>query len=222
MLLAIDGPELDEFISTLSEEILKIEPSCMLNPDILNRYQAGKQKMIGETNVVYTAEYDSEVEVNYARQTVATVDGKTFLNIPLLHQEVFGPFSMVVKCENEKQLEQVISSLEGQLTGTLISENQEIEDYDRIVEAMKNKVGRLIFNGVPTGVEVCPAMQHGGPYPASTDSRFGAVGIHAIQRWVRPVSYQNWPDNLLPNELKDKNPLGIERLVNGKSTSKTI
>jgi NADP-dependent aldehyde dehydrogenase len=87
---------------------------------------------------------------------------------------------------------------------------------------MQNRVGRLIFNGVPTGVEVCPSMTHGGPYPSSTDSRFTAVGIHSIKRWVRPFSYQDWPNDLLPNELKNENPLGIIRLVNNKLTNDKI
>jgi NADP-dependent aldehyde dehydrogenase len=81
---------------------------------------------------------------------------------------------------------------------------------------LQNRIGRIILNGVPTGVEVCPSMQHGGPYPASTDSRFTAVGIHAIKRWVRPFGFQNWPDRMLPRALKNENPLHITRLVNDK------
>ena len=87
---------------------------------------------------------------------------------------------------------------------------------------MKNRVGRLIFNGVPTGVEVCPSMNHGGPYPASTDSRFTAVGIHSIKRWVRPFSYQDWPNSLLPVELQNENKLRISRMVNGEQTSNSV
>ena len=87
---------------------------------------------------------------------------------------------------------------------------------------MKNRVGRLIFNGVPTGVEVCPSMNHGGPYPASTDSRFTAVGIHSIKRWVRPFSYQDWPNSLLPVELQNENKLRISRMVNGEQTSNSM
>ena len=86
----------------------------------------------------------------------------------------------------------------------------------------QNRVGRIIFNGVPTGVEVCPSMVHGGPYPSSTDSRFTAVGINSIKRWVRPFSFQDWPNNLLPDELKNENPLQISRAVNGSQTSKSI
>jgi len=139
-----------------------------------------------------------------------------------LHQEVFGPYSMVVQCENKEQLEQIISKLEGQLTGTLIADTDEISQYPQVIDAQQNRVGRIIFNGVPTGVEVCPSMVHGGPYPSSTDSRFTAVGIHSIKRWVRPFSFQDWPNNLLPDELKNENPLKISRLINNKQTIDAI
>ena len=99
---------------------------------------------------------------------------------------------------------------------------KEILNNKHLIETFKEKVGRLIINGVPTGVEVCASMLHGGPFPASSDSRFSAVGIHSIQRWVRPVSYQDFPDTLLPDELKNNNPLKITRLVNGVNTKKSI
>ena len=119
-------------------------------------------------------------------------------------------------------LEEIISKLEGQLTGTILAEKDEIKSYTTIVSLLQNRVGRIIFNGVPTGVEVCAAMVHGGPYPASTDSRFTAVGINSIKRWVRPFSFQSWPNELLPNELKNENPLGILRVVDGVQTSKNL
>ena len=222
LILGIKSDGLDGFIQTLSEEIVKIEPSCMLNPGIINRYETSKANMVQEESVTITADYKADVAVNYARQAVVSVEGSDFLQNPKLHQEVFGPFSMVVQCKDEAELEQVIAGLEGQLTGTIISEEKEIENYAAVVSAMQNRVGRLIFNGVPTGVEVCPAMQHGGPYPASTDNRFGAVGVHAIQRWVRPFSYQNWPNQLLPEALQNENPLGIKRLVNGQVTDSIV
>jgi NADP-dependent aldehyde dehydrogenase len=105
--------------------------------------------------------------------------------------------------------------LEGQLTGTIIGSEQELGANSSVVAALGSRVGRIIFNGVPTGVEVCPSMVHGGPFPASTDSRFTAVGPYAIKRWVRPVAFQNWPQDFLPDPLKDENPLQILRLVNG-------
>ncbi|MCK5400873.1 MAG: aldehyde dehydrogenase (NADP(+)), partial [Flavobacteriaceae bacterium] len=218
LLLGIKGEGLTHFISHLSEEIIKIEPSCMLHPNIIDAYESNKQKAISQSGLNIVADYNSDIKSNYARQTITTVEGITFLENTTLHQEVFGPFSMVVQCENLEQLETIISKLEGQLTGTIIAEEDEILKGFKVVEALQNRVGRIIYNGVPTGVEVCPSMHHGGPYPASTDSRFTAVGIHSIKRWVRPFSYQDWPNNLLPNELKNENPLSISRLVNGKQS----
>jgi NADP-dependent aldehyde dehydrogenase len=222
LLLGIKGKSLSSFIQKLSDEIIKIEPSCMLHPNIIGAYESNKQKALAQPELSIVADFNTEVKTNYARQTITTVEGKTFLENTALHQEVFGPYSMVVQCENVDQLEAIISKLEGQLTGTLIADNDEMSQYPQIVSAMQNRVGRLIYNGVPTGVEVCPSMVHGGPYPASTDSRFTAVGIHSIKRWVRPFSYQDWPNALLPNELKNENPLKITRLVNNKLTKDSI
>jgi NADP-dependent aldehyde dehydrogenase len=194
----------------------------MLHPNIIGAYENNKAKALAQADLKVVADYGIDVQTNYARQTVTTVAGKTFLNNTTLHQEVFGPFSMVVQCEDANQLEVIISKLEGQLTGTLIADNREASKYSGVIDALQNRVGRIIYNGVPTGVEVCPSMVHGGPYPASTDSRFTAVGTSSINRWVRPFSYQDWPNELLPDELKNENPLGISRLVNNKHSSDKI
>jgi len=221
LILGIKGDDLNNFIQVLAEEIVKIEPSCMLHPNIIGAYEYNKAKMLAQKGLEIAATINKEVSVNYGRQAITTVEGTTFLENSNLHQEVFGPFSMVVQCENSTQLETIISNLEGQLTGTVLAEN-ELENYNNIVDALQNRVGRIIFNGVPTGVEVCPSMVHGGPYPASTDSRFTAVGNASIKRWVRPFSYQSWPNELLPDELKNENPLKISRLVDGKKTTDII
>lgn len=222
LILGIKGKHLDNFIAVLSDEIVKIEPSCMLHPTIIGNYKKNKTNTLQQNGVSITANFENDVAVNHARQTVTTVEGQTFLDNTALHQEVFGPFSIVVQCTDIDQLEAIINTLEGQLTGTIIAENTEVSKHSNIIEALQNRVGRIIFNGVPTGVEVCPAMLHGGPYPASTDSRFTAVGIHSIKRWVRPFSYQSWPNELLPNELKNENPLGISRLVDGMYTTHKV
>ncbi len=222
LILGIKGQELSDFIKSLAEEISEIEPSCMLHPNIVGAYENNKAMVLSQPDLKLVTEYSSEVNSNYARQAITTVEGKSFLENTTLHQEVFGPFSMVVQCEDKNQLETIISNLEGQLTGTIIAENNELDRYSEVVTALQNRVGRIIYNGVPTGVEVCPAMVHGGPYPASTDSRFTAVGIHSIKRWVRPFSYQDWPDKLLPDELKNANPLSIARLLNGNQTKDKV
>tara|TARA_R110002049_G_scaffold305738_1_gene503132 strand:- start:5147 stop:6730 length:1584 start_codon:yes stop_codon:yes gene_type:complete len=222
LLLGIKDKHLSNFIQKLSDEIVKIDPSCMLHPNILEAYETKKEKALAQQNLQVSADYDAAVQTNYARQTVTTVEGKTFLENPTLHQEVFGPYSIVVQCEDANQLEQIISKLEGQLTGTVIAGADEVSKYAAIISALQNRVGRIIYNGVPTGVEVCPSMVHGGPYPASTDSRFTAVGINSIKRWVRPFSYQDWPNNLLPDALKNENPLGISRVVNNRYSTEKI
>jgi len=222
LIIGVNGENLNNFIQILADEIVRIEPSCMLHPNIIRNYENNKSKMHKQKGLQTVATVNNEISTNYGRQIVTTVEGKTFLENPNLHHEVFGPFSMVVQCENVTQLETIISNLEGQLTGTILSDLDEVKNYQNIVNALQNRVGRLIFNGVPTGVEVCPSMQHGGPYPASTDSRFTAVGVHSIKRWVRPISFQNWPNEILPEELKNENPLGILRQVDGKQTKNAI
>ncbi len=222
LIIGIKSEGLTNFVNTLAEEIVKVEPSCMLHPNIAGAYETNKANAIAQSGIEVLAGYNVDVKPNYAQQVVTIVEGNTFLNNPTLHHEVFGPYSLVVQCENKKQLEDIISNLEGQLTGTIISDDNEIVEHPNIVNALQNRVGRIIFNGVPTGVEVCPSMLHGGPYPASTDSRFTAVGIDSIKRFVRPFSYQDWPNVLLPNELKNENPLGISRLVNNVKTTAKI
>lgn len=221
LILGVKGDDLSNFIQVLSEEIVKIEPTCMLHPKIIGAYESNKEKMLAQKGIETSAVITDEVSENYGRQIITTVEGATFLENTNLHHEVFGPFSMVVECEDTAELEMIISKLEGQLTGTILAEN-ELENYAPIVDALQNRVGRIIFNGVPTGVEVCQAMVHGGPYPASTDSRFTAVGAESIKRWVRPFSYQNWPNELLPVELKNENPLGILREIDRVKTNKEI
>ena len=222
LLFGIQGATLDQFIKTLSEEIVKIEPGCMLHPNIIGAYNKNKENALEQKGLQLVSEYEHAVADNIARQAVTTVEGAVFLNNPKLHQEVFGPFTMVVQCQDKAELEAIILKLEGQLTGTLIAAGNEAKDYPGVVEALRNRVGRIIFNGVPTGVEVCPSMVHGGPYPASTDSRFTAVGINSIKRWVRPFSYQDWPNELLPAALKNENPLGIVRFVNNQLSTETL
>ncbi len=218
LILGLRGDSLDNFIESLGKEIEQLEPSCMLHPRIHENYEKGKLELSDQKGVDVVAEHAGRTEVNYASQKVLKVAGSVFLKNPKLHQEVFGPFSVVVQCKDPDELVEVLKNLEGQLTGTVLGDSEELDTFSAIVSALQGKVGRIIFNGVPTGVEVCAAMQHGGPYPASSDSRFTSVGMSAIKRWVRPISFQNWPHELLPDALKDGNPLSINRLVNNSYT----
>ena len=144
----------------------------------------------------------------------------TFLKNPKLSNEIFGPFSLLVLCSDIEELQKVIGRMEGQLTASIFTESSEVEDFRLIADILCNRVGRIIVNGVPTGVEVCDSMQHGGPYPASSDSRFTSVGTTAIKRFARPISFQSYPEEFLPDELKNSNPLNIWRIVNGSLTKK--
>ena len=126
---------------------------------------------------------------------------------------------MVVRCNDYAQLVEVAKSLEGQLTVTVFGSTKELTASPQLLELLQARCGRFILNGVPTGVEVCKSMQHGGPFPATTDPRFGAVGADAIKRFARPLSFQNCPDELLPLELQESNPLKIPRTINGQLVS---
>ncbi|MGB1042313.1 MAG: aldehyde dehydrogenase (NADP(+)) [Tenacibaculum sp.] len=222
LILGIKSNALSEFINALTASLNKKQAACMLHPTIVAAYERNKTSIINQNGVIKVSENKTHTHTNYATPIITTVQGNTFLENPTLHQEVFGPFSIVVQCDNTEQLEKIITNLEGQLTGTLVSDENEITEYSSLIAALQNRVGRIIFNGVPTGVEVCASMVHGGPYPASSDSRFTAVGTNSIKRWVRPFSYQNWPNELLPDALKNSNPLQILRYVNGKFTKEEI
>jgi NADP-dependent aldehyde dehydrogenase len=165
---------------------------------------------------------EAKPALNQGSPTIASATGQTFLNNPVLHQEVFGPYSLIIRCKDMKEMLQVVNHLEGQLTATLMATENDITIHDKLVEAVKNICGRLILNNVPTGVEVCLSMHHGGPFPATTDARFTSVGADGIKRFARPIAFQNWSNNLLPDELKNENPLGIWRTVNNEMTKNSL
>ena len=223
LILGLNSAALDYFITILAIEIDNLEPTCMLHPNIKTQYENLKSEILAEEGYKQQTSLNKEVKANYALQNVISVDGAVFLKNKTFHKEVFGPFSIVVKCDDIKQLNTIIQDLEGQLTGTILnSDLKELEKYKEVIENLKNKVGRLVFNNVPTGVEVCSGMTHGGPFPASSDSKFTSVGLTAVKRWVRPVTFQDWPDEVLPTALQDKNPLEINRTVNDIITKNPI
>jgi 2,5-dioxopentanoate dehydrogenase len=149
-------------------------------------------------------------------------DLSTFVREPELHEELFGPATLLVKCSSEADLIEFAKQLKGQLTATLHADEPDMELAGRLAEILRTKVGRIIWNGYPTGVEVCPAMHHGGPYPATSDARFTSVGTAAIERFVHPTCYQNFPEALLPVELRNKNEKNIWRTVNGELTKEDV
>ena len=197
-------------------------PAPMLHQGIANAFHEKRAIALSQEGVNLIASADSSAKENDGLPTIATANGESFLNNPRLHQEVFGPYSLVIRCKDLQQMTEVASKLEGQLTATLMATNKEITQNFSLVEKIKNCCGRFILNGIPTGVEVCLSMKHGGPYPATTDSRFTSVGADGIKRFARQLAFQNWPDHLLPDELKNDNPLGIWRTVNDELTRDKI
>lgn len=222
LVIGIKSEGLFKFSATLVSEIVKIAPQCMLHPKIQENYQKLVSQAKTQKHVEIVAALHTNVDENYAQQTIAKVSGKEFIANKTLQEEVFGPFSLLVECENKEELENVLACMNGQLTGTILSEQNELDDFSTVVDILSEKVGRIIHNGVPTGVEVTTAMQHGGPYPASSDSRFTAVGTDAIKRWVRPFAYQDWPNESLPDALKNENPLQIFRKVDQINTKEAL
>lgn len=215
LMLAIESAPLEIFINTLRTEFEKIVPARMLHAGIHKAYYEKMQAALAEKGVSVIQQAATAAKDMEALPLVATVDGATFLANPLLHEEVFGPYSLLVRCRDMNELMQAWESLAGQLTTSLMGTDKDLVAYDTLIDTAVSVAGRIVFNSVPTGVEVCASMVHGGPFPATTDSRFTAVGVNAVKRWVRPVCYQNCPDFLLPDELKELNPLGIWRMKNG-------
>ncbi len=222
LMIGIQGEYLDKFIKSLVGNIQEVLPAKMLTSGIALAYSNGLEKVLAQKNVTLEGTSNNDGNDLPGRPLVASVRGESFITNPKLSEEIFGPFSLIVKCVDQSELDDVVEQLGGQLTASVIGEEKEVLDYEPIIRKLANKVGRLIFNGVPTGVEVCPSMNHGGMYPATSDAKFTAVGIDAIYRFVRPISYQNWPNHFLPDELKNENPLQISRRVNGKQTKAEI
>jgi alpha-ketoglutaric semialdehyde dehydrogenase len=216
LIIGIESEALQKFIHDLGKAIQQIAPAKMLHSGIIQSYKENKQAALLQEEVHLVAESSTAVDNLEALPTIATTTASNFLNNPLLHQEVFGPFSLVIRCIDMQQMIEVAQKLEGQLTATIMTSNEEFLNNYALVEAIKNICGRLTLNSVPTGVEVCLSMHHGGPYPASTDSRFGAVGADSIKRFCRPIAFQNWPDELLPAALKEDNPLNLWRRINNE------
>ncbi|TWI83834.1 NADP-dependent aldehyde dehydrogenase [Lacibacter cauensis] len=222
LIIGIESEALTTFTHDLGKAIQKIQPAPMLHAGIVSAYKEKKGNALLQDDVHLVAESETAVKENEALPTVATASAQAFLNNPVLHQEVFGPYSLIIRCASKEEMLAVAQHLEGQLTATLMATENDMLQNDELVEAVKNICGRFILNSVPTGVEVCLSMQHGGPFPATTDSRFTSVGADGIKRFARPIAFQNWSNSLLPDELKNENPLGIIRAVNNIPTASVL
>ena len=216
LIIGVDNDNLETFIQTLGEEIKKTSPGEMLHPGIFKNYVERRANALSQESVETVATSESEPLLNWGTPTIASATAQAFINNPVLHLEVFGPYSIVIRCKSVEEMIDVTKHIEGQLTATLMATENDIRNNSGLVEYVRNVCGRFILNGVQTGVEVCLSMQHGGPFPATTDSRFTSVGADGIKRFARPICYQNWSNGLLPDELKNENPLGIWRTVNDR------
>ena len=213
------GRQSDEwtaFVQRVGELASAVAPGVMLHPGISANFHKGAEKLQKVAGVSLAGKSSAESTSGRAAAMIFNTDAKTFQQQHVLREEVFGPASLLVNCGSTEDLEQIARSLAGQLTATIHGTEADLAEHAGLVAILREKAGRLIFNQFPTGVEVCPAMQHGGPYPATTDSRFTSVGTFAIKRFVRPVSFQNFPDAALPVELKNKNARSIWRILDGK------
>jgi NADP-dependent aldehyde dehydrogenase len=192
----------------------------MLTEGICRSYRTGVTQRQGHGSVELLAQTDSTEVAGavHVFPALFQVKGSDLLSDGELAKEIFGPSTLIVRYADREELIALANALEGQLTATLHGTDADIARFADLIDILERKAGRLIVNGFPTGVEVCHAMVHGGPYPATSDSRFTSVGTQAILRFVRPVCYQDFPQAALPDELKDENPLGIWRLVNGAFT----
>ncbi|MBM3431885.1 MAG: aldehyde dehydrogenase (NADP(+)) [Bacteroidetes bacterium] len=221
ILVATAGEGLAVFQTRLTELLKQTIPAAMLHSGIQRAYLE-KSAQLRQQPGVETHLPASEGAQGTATPQLTQVEAKKFLENHSLHQEVFGPATLLVVCSTTEELYEVAACIEGQLTCTVFGSNQELLKYQTLCEQLRMHCGRLIFNSVPTGVEVVQSTHHGGPFPATTDSRFTAVGSDAILRFARPLCFQNCPEELLPIELKSDNPLQLWRKVNGQWTNGSI
>lgn len=215
LILGIESDSFNAFLDSFKAKMQAKTAAPMLHEGIASTFKKGVKNIENQSKTEIVTISDTNSAIN-GHPSVGVVSGATFLTNKALHHEVFGPFSLVVKCKNKNELKRIINKLEGQLTATLMADSADLIKQSVLIDAIGEKCGRLILNNVPTGVEVTHAMHHGGPFPATTDARFTSVGTSAILRFVRPLCFQNFSDNLLPDALKNSNPLSIWRKVNGE------
>ncbi|MEG2390415.1 MAG: aldehyde dehydrogenase (NADP(+)) [Pseudomonas sp.] len=216
LVIARKGPALNSFIAAAAERLRHSPAQTMLTPGIFNAYEAGVTALLENPRAQLCAEGLMSTGPNQCQARLFTTQARDFLADHSLQAEVFGAAALIVQCSDDDEIRQVIEHLEGQLTASLHLDDEDLKQARALLSTLERKAGRLLVNGWPTGVEVCEAMVHGGPFPATSDSRTTSVGTAAIQRFLRPVCYQDFPDSLLPGALKQANPLRLRRLLDGQ------
>jgi alpha-ketoglutaric semialdehyde dehydrogenase len=220
ILIGVKSDALTSFANHLANELNHVAVAPMLHEGIQSAYFKNSTHALSQIGI--TCLTNNTPAANAASPVLTSVDASVFLANPDLAEEVFGPYSILVQCDNNAQLVAVWKSIQGQISTTIMGTDNDLATNKNLLEIATTIAGRVLLNGVPTGVEVCDSMVHGGPYPASTDSRFTAVGVKAVKRWLRPISFQNWPDHLLPSYLQNKNELGVWRTINGEFTKSDL
>lgn len=205
----------DQFVSDVKGLITTTFPSPLLTEGIQKAYGAASDHRTAYVTG-FTEATSADLAGYAVNPSVFETSADAFLSNGDLSDEIFGPTTLFIRSADHEQLLEIARALEGQLTASVHGTEQDLTDYADLIAILETKVGRLIFNGFSTGVEVCPSMVHGGPYPATSDSRSTAVGTRAITRFARLVCFQNFPDAALPDELKEENPLGVWRMVDGE------
>ena len=220
LVVGVDGEATRAFLGSVAELIAQCEPGTMLYDGIRRAYADGLKSFGAVPGVKLAAQAQSPADPakTQAAAAVFATDAETFLGNRRLSEELFGPATLVVTGKSKEDLERVARSLEGHLTATVHGTPEDLEEYRDLIAILETKVGRLVFNGFPTGIEPCNAVHHGGPYPATTDARTTSIGTPAAERFVRPICYQDFPQSALPEELRDGNPRKIWRMVDGQMT----
>jgi NADP-dependent aldehyde dehydrogenase len=221
LVLGIRSPQFSAFVQQVAGLMADQPAQTMLNAGTLSSYGKGLQKLLAHPGIEHLA--GRPQAGNQAQPQLFKADVSLLLEgDEVLQEEVFGPTTVFVEVADQAQLSAALHKLHGQLTATIIGEPADFAQFGELTAVLEQKVGRILLNGYPTGVEVCDSMVHGGPYPATSDARGTSVGTLAIDRFLRPVCFQNYPDSLLPEALKNANPLGIQRLVDGQPTRDTL
>jgi len=216
LVIARSGAALDSFIDAASTALQARAGATMLTPGIHAAFNAGVAKLAAEPGVTSVARGLAGTTVHAGQAALFVTDAATFIANPKLEDEIFGAAALIVRCEDVSQFHQLAEHIDGQLTASLFVTDADKALAQALLPALERKAGRVLVNGFPTGVEVSHAMVHGGPFPATSDSRSTSVGAAAIDRFLRPVSYQDFPSWLLPEALKDENPLNLWRVRNGQ------
>lgn len=222
VLVSLESEESSSFLKAAGQQLAEVTTGAMLTDRIGDAYTQGAKKFGGITGVTTVSKSKKSEATTSHEGYIFSTSAQNFLEHSELTEEVFGPSSLHVSANSHEELLSIANNLEGHLTATLHATEEDVKEYADLIAVLERKVGRLLINGFPTGVEVCHSMTHGGPYPATTAPQTTSVGTLAIKRFTRPVSYQNFPQFALPDALKNNNPLHIFRLLNGKLTESAI